>query len=204
MQAAFKHSEEVRWSISDFLQKKLGVKWCLGFDTNPAEPCSRFLTDPRASTNRSHQTSHRHHTLRRCLPLREGLHFHRHPPLDIRPLGRLFHCATFQIVFRPDVSKTPQIFPHLPLSWGSAAVRRHQMVFIVQPRGNLCFERSEHEAVQGERCVVNLNRDVCRCRLLRRSLSASIQSSRTLRQTYCMYILCHLHRAAAALAWLSH
>lgn len=40
----------------------------------------------------------------------------------------------------------------------------------------LHFEWSEHEMMQGERCVVNLNRDVCWCSLLCRLLSFCSQS----------------------------
>lgn len=142
----------------------------------PPESCSRFLTDHRASTNLSFQTTH-HHILRR-LPFSEEKKTAPFPSTPTPQKHSVFRsflppfCATFRLSFSlsgaPHVSKLPlclKFFTFTSFMRLSCCSTASNGVYC-SAQGILYFEWSEHEMMQGERCVVNLKRDVSRYSLL--------------------------------------
>lgn len=163
--------------MTHFLQRKKKIEekhvWALvniqqnQHHSPPPESCSHSLTDHDACLSQRKETT----------------------PFPSTPtpwhsfLGRFspLFCATFRLCLSlsdaRDVSKLPPRFTFFTFTSSmrlSCCSTTSNGVYC-SALGNLCFEWSEHEMMQGQRCVGNLNRDVCRCSLLCRLLSLCFQ-----------------------------
>lgn len=155
------------------------------------------------------QTSRsKHHHIMWRLPFSDFIPINAHTLTFIFRSFLFLFCATFRLRFSlsgaADVSKLPTCLKCFTFtSFRRLSCRSTSNGVYRFAPGILYFEWSEHEMMQGERCVVNLNRDVCRCsqRVVHCPFAFSTHFCIcVLFAVVCpavfLHYVCHLHQAA--------